>query len=70
MTDDTSYEALGTFLAKQGHDEQAVKKILAKLAEYDRNMVADSIFDSLENGTFTLEAIVAEALQADGEETG
>ena len=62
MSDETSYKALGEFLGKQGHNEDEVQRILDKLAEYDRNMVRDSIFDSLENGTFNLDAIISEAL--------
>ncbi len=47
-------------LRKQGLDQCEMDLVMAKLHDHDRRTVHQSVFDSIENGTFNLQAIVAE----------
>lgn len=49
-------------LTALGHSWNEIEQILAKLAEHDRRSVRESVFDSIERGTFNLSAIIAEAI--------
>lgn len=55
--------SLTDFLRLRGHNDDEVQKILAKLAERDSLTARESVFDSIEAGTFNLDAIIREALQ-------
>lgn len=50
------------WLEERGHTPAEIEKILAKVAEYDAQMVHDSIFDSISTGTIDIEKLVREAL--------
>jgi hypothetical protein len=39
-----------------------VQAVLKKLEEYDKKVIRESVFDSIERGSFSLDAIVAEAV--------
>lgn len=47
-------------LAGLGHSWTEIEQVLAKLAEYDKRSVHESVFDSIERGTFNLNQIIAE----------
>jgi len=56
------YEGLKIYLQEQGHSDPEVEKILEKVAEYDKNMATDSVFDSFEQGVMDLQSVIDEAL--------
>ena len=70
MSDETRNAQLVAWLQDQGHGEQEIEKILAKVAEYDRQTVHESVFDSIESGAFDLSTIIAEALADDDDDDG
>lgn len=53
---------LVSWLEDQGHTPQEIEKVLAKVAEYDKKTVHESVFDSIDSGAVDLAAIVREAL--------
>lgn len=55
--------SLTDFLRLRGHNDDDIQKILAKLAERDSLTARESVFDSIEAGTFNLDAIIREALE-------
>ena len=55
-----------TWLEDQGHSEQEIEKILAKVAEYDERMAHESVFDSIGSGSLDLGKIIEEALAEEG----
>lgn len=55
--------SVADFLRMRGHNDDEVRKILAKLAEHDSLTARESVFDSIEAGTFDLDAIIREALK-------
>lgn len=50
-------------LTEMGHSWNEIEQILAKLAEYDKRSIHESVFDSLERGTFSLNQIIDEATE-------
>ncbi|TWU24573.1 hypothetical protein [Bythopirellula polymerisocia] len=62
---DTQHDQLVTWLKEQGHTPDEIKKILAKVAEYDARTLRESVFDSINSGTIDLAALVKEALEAE-----
>ena len=56
------YDGLKTYLQEQGHSESEIQKILQKVEQYDKNMAADSVFDSFERGLLDLQTVIDEAL--------
>ena len=69
---DHRHAQLIAWLEDQGHSPAEVERVLAKVAEYDRRTVHDSVFDAIESGAFDLQTIVREALEesADGSAEG
>lgn len=63
MTDQNQYDILKGHLADQGRTEAEIEVIMEKLVEYDKKVARDSIFDSIEVGTFDLEGFVAKVLE-------
>lgn len=61
-----SNDQLINWLQEQGHSPGEIEKVLAKVAEYDRQTVHESIFDSIDSGNVDLSALVREALGEDG----
>jgi hypothetical protein len=51
------------YLKQRGHSDEEVAKILARIAEYDKDTVRQSVFDSIDQGQFDLDAIIKEALE-------
>lgn len=52
------------YLTQQGHTPEEIERVLAKLREHDRQTIHESIFDSIERGSFNLQQIIAEAKSA------
>jgi hypothetical protein len=63
MSHDSSMDSLKKFLSDKGHTPKEIELVMSKLAEYEKTMVVDSIFDSIANGTFNFEVFVEEALK-------
>jgi len=59
---DKEHAQLIAWLQDQGHTAEEIDRILAKLQEYDRRTVHESVFDSIESGDFDLGAVIREAL--------
>ena len=55
-------DELDKYLTQQGYSAVEVKRIVSKLEEYDNSTLHDSIFDSFENGTFTLGHVIKESI--------
>ncbi|MEM9353565.1 MAG: hypothetical protein AAGA92_11175 [Planctomycetota bacterium] len=53
------------WLREQGHGEAEVERIMEKVKEYDEKTVRESVFDSLESGSFDIAKIIDEALGQD-----
>lgn len=51
-------------LTTLGHSPDEIDQILAKLAEYDKRSTRESVFDSIERGSFDLNQIIAEATES------
>ncbi len=62
-SEETRHAQLVAWLQDQGHNEEQIEKILAKVAEYDARTVHESVFDSIDNGAFDLSSIIQEALE-------
>jgi len=62
MADENQYDILRGHLAEQGRTEAEIETIMDKLVEYDRKMMSDSVFESIDVGTFDLEAFVKKVL--------
>lgn len=62
MSDHQQHAQLIVWLENQGHTSEEIEKILAKVAEYDKQTVHESVFDSIETGKFNLAEIIEEAL--------
>ena len=56
------------WLEDQGHSDQEIDRIMAKVASYDQRTAHESVFDSIDSGGLDLKAIIREAL--DDEEEG
>lgn len=67
---DPQHDQLVAWLEEQGHSPAEIKKILAKVAEYDAQTLHESIFDSINSGHIDLSALVREALEAEEDEAG
>ena len=63
-----SDEALVEFLKLRGHSEEEIEKIVARLAMHDESMLRQSVFDSIEAGTFNLDELIKSALVEDPED--
>jgi len=59
---DPRQQDLITWLQEQGHTDVQIERILAKVAEYDKQTLHESIFDSINRGDFNLSTIIKEAL--------
>lgn len=62
MSHETRHAQLVAWLENQGHSQDEIEKILAKVAEYDAKTVHESIFDSIDEGAFDIQKIIDEAL--------
>jgi len=60
--EDPRHRELIEWLQSQGHDQQQIQRILAKVADYDNQTLHESIFDSIDSGAFDLGSLIDEAL--------
>lgn len=58
MNDD---ETLVAYLHGQGCNEEDVRRVLEKLQRHDQETFRDSVFDSIERGSFDLQSIIEES---------
>ena len=59
---DSRQQELVEWLRQQGHSQQEIDRILAKVAEYDAQTLHESVFDSIDKGIFDIASIIDEAL--------
>jgi hypothetical protein len=62
MPEPTNNKAIVEFLTSRGYSPAQIKKIIARMANYDEKVVNESVFDSIGRGTFSLDEIIREAL--------
>jgi hypothetical protein len=62
MSEQKPNKAIQQWLEQRGYTPPEIERILAKLAAYDQKTLNDAVFDSIGQGTLTLDAIIAEAL--------
>ncbi|MGI9428807.1 MAG: hypothetical protein ACR2NM_09125 [Bythopirellula sp.] len=62
LQNDPRHQELIEWLKSQGHNDQQINLILKKVAEYDSRTIAESIFDSIDSGDFSIAALIDEAL--------
>ncbi|MDP6448043.1 MAG: hypothetical protein QGG36_01665 [Pirellulaceae bacterium] len=64
MTDqDDAQNELRQYLEQRGeHTPDEIAKILARLAQYDADVMRQSVFDSIDGGGFDLDTIIQDAL--------
>ena len=48
------------YLTEQGCEWHEIERILARLQEFDQRTMRESVFDSIEAGSFDLQALIAE----------
>lgn len=60
---DPRHQELIEWLRSQGHNDQQIELILAKVEDYDNQTMHESIFDSIDNGAFDIAALIDEALE-------
>ncbi len=65
---DSEYSELIEQLKSQGHDQATIERVLEKLRKYDEDTIRQSVFDSIEGGTFDLDAIIQQAIDSATEE--
>lgn len=56
-------QALIEFLEQRGYTPAEVEKILLKLAVRDQTTTSDAVFDSLGEGSFSIDDLIDEALR-------
>jgi hypothetical protein len=56
-------QALIEFLEQRGYKPEEIEKILLRVAVHDQKMTSDSVFDSLGEGSFSIDDLIREALQ-------
>lgn len=62
---DKQHAQLIAWLQDRGHTAGEIDQILAKVTEYDNKVMHESVFDSIDEGTFDIEGIIREALGRD-----
>jgi hypothetical protein len=63
MSDNPVNPAITEWLQQKGYSSEEIARIMARLADYDDKTVRDAVFDSIGQGSMTLDAIIREALQ-------
>ena len=59
---DHEHPEIAQWLHERGHSPEAITKILAKLEDFDDRISRESLFDSVANGDFDLDALIKDAL--------
>lgn len=47
-------------LAQQGHSRSEIEGIIGQLDQYDKRAIRESVFDSIAEGSFKLDALITE----------
>ena len=68
--DEEDFEALTEHLKSQGCDEQEILQILNRVREFDRQMIHQSVFDSIATSSFNIDAVIDEVRAKDGNVDG
>ena len=66
MAEESWSDQLTEYLRAKGHADEDIKKILALVERYENQVQRDSIMESIDSGSFDLEAIIAEAMDKEG----
>lgn len=61
---DRENELLMGHLTEQGLSQPEIDGVIAKLREHDKRTIHESVFDSIERGTFNLQTVIAEVKDA------
>ena len=61
----TDNNELMLHLSDLGYTDSEIAKIIREVVKYDTNTAHDSILDSFETGTFSLQTIIDDALATD-----
>lgn len=64
---DIRHAQLIAWLEDQGQTEDEIAQVLAKLDDYDRRTVHESVFDSIDSGKLNLADIIKAALSTSDE---
>lgn len=58
-------EMLEVYLREQGCSDEEIRQILGKLRQHDDVTFRDSVFDSIESGSFNLKALIEDTKDED-----
>lgn len=58
--DDSDIEILTEHLRDLGCDADEIKRIIGRVHQYEKKVLRDSAFDSIEGGTFNISSIIDE----------
>lgn len=67
--DHHQHARLISWLEDQGHSDEEITKILAKVDQYDARTMHESVFEAIARGEIDLGAIIQEALEELPEES-
>ncbi len=62
MADQHEYDELTEYLRGEGHSDAQIEAILARVRQYDVQVLQDSIMNAIGSGRLDLAAIIKEAL--------
>ena len=58
MQSETNQNTFKQYLQDQGYSPADIELILSRVADYDRRVLTDCIFDSIEDGTLNLDELL------------
>jgi hypothetical protein len=62
MAETNDYAELTDYLRREGHTDDEIEKILARVRQYEVETQHDSVMDSIGTGSFDLKKLIQEAL--------
>ncbi len=62
LENDPRHKELLEWLKSQGHNDEQIARIMAKVAEYDSRTTRESLFDSIDSGRFDIQSLIDDAL--------
>lgn len=57
MSQETGHETFKKYLQDQGYSPADVELILSRVADYDRRILRDCVFESIEDGSLDMEEL-------------
>ena len=66
MAEESWSDQLTEYLRAKGHTGEDIEKILVLVERYENQVQRDSLMESIDSGSFDLEAIIAEAMDKEG----